>query len=167
MPKKYCYVLQPLLLVLFIFGILMLFYLHARSAILSAVGAGSLASSAYIVFGKPSNLTARFSHILTSYVVAICVGVFFRFVVEMQLLSHLHFFNEYRYYLDSVIAAVAVVFTLLITLKLHMDHPPAAGVTLVLVLDVQDYQTLIIILFSVIMLSFLSFALRRWMCDLF
>jgi len=132
-----------------------------------AVGAGSLASSSYIVFGKPSKLAANSSHILTSYVVAMCVGIFLRYVVEMHLLSRSSLFVEYRFFFDSFVAALAVAFTLIITARLHMDHPPAAGIALVLVLDVRDYQTLIIILFSVIMLSFFSFALRRWMCDLF
>ena len=156
---------QPLLMVLFLTGVLMLFYWHAGLTILWAVGAGALSSSAYIVFGKPSGATARSKNILASYSVAILLGMLFRFLtIQPWFLS---FFSHCPFCWTGMVAAFAVAATLVVTSLLKLEHPPAAGLAIVLVLDVHDYQTLIIILFSVIMLSLLSFVFHRWMRDLF
>ncbi len=167
MCKVSNYIWQSALLVLFVFTSLMLFYWRMSANVLWAVGASSLASSAYIVFGKPSSVAARPQNIILAYIVAMTVGIFCRLIFELHLLDSIYDLSYLQFYWNGLFAAIAVALSLVITVKLRLDHPPSAGVALVLVIDVQDYHTLIIVLFSVIMLSLLSLAFRRRMRDLF
>lgn len=165
--KYHHYIWQPLLLVLFLASVLALFYWGASSSILWAVGAGSLASSAFITFGKPSAVARKPLNILVSYFVAIAVGILCRFIIERAMPHCSVIFDVNTFCWTGFFAAFSVGFLMLVLSALRVEHPPAAGIALVLVLDVKDYQTLIIILFSVIMLSILSGIFGRWMRDLF
>lgn len=161
------YIWQMLLLFVFLSAVLFLFYWHASSNVLWAVGVGSLASSAYIVFSKPSSPSGKPTNIFVAYLIAICVGIFFRFFVENWLMHCTNFFEIHQFCWPGVIAALAVVISVLLMAAVHVEHPPAAGMALILVLDVQDYQTLIIIFMSVIVLALLKMVLRPWLVDLF
>ena len=161
------YIWQTSALFVFLTGALLLFYLHASSNILWAVGAGSLASSAYIVFSKPSSVASSPLNMLVAYVIAIVVGIFFRVVVEHWWVSCADFFQINHFCWPGVIAALAVVVSLLIMAAVRIEHPPAAGMALILVLDVHDYQTLVIILMSVVVLALLKRLLKPWLKDLF
>lgn len=156
------YFWQFAVLLLFLCVCLTFFYWDAHSDILKAVGAGSLASSAVAVFTKPHTRAADPYRMVLAYFISIAVGMAFRFGYEHWFAYCAHSSVCWPGYL----AVLAVVVSLLVMLSFKIDHPPAAGLALILVLDVHDYRTLIIILISVMMLAIIRKALGPWMHNL-
>lgn len=155
------YFFQPLIIFVFLFLILVVFYQTAHSTILWAVGAGSLASSAFILFSKPSAVSAHPFHLAFSYIIAILSGVFFHFIAITVLSS-----GE-PYIWMSFFAALSVITCFYAMYYWKLEHPPAAGMALVCVIDLQDIMTLVIIVFAVVVLISTRLLLRSYLRDLF
>src|SRR3989338_7331948 len=79
-PTAWHYVWQIGAVFIFLCVVLVMFYSVAKSDVLWAVGASSLASSAYIVFSKPQSATARPARFMLAYVIAILCGMFMHFL---------------------------------------------------------------------------------------
>ncbi|OGT48107.1 MAG: hypothetical protein A3E82_07075 [Gammaproteobacteria bacterium RIFCSPHIGHO2_12_FULL_38_11] len=156
------YIWQPLIIFAFLAIILNVFlFTEHVSDIAWAVGTGSLASSAYLVFAKPSTVSARPLCLIVSYVLAITCGLVTHYLGDLLLLTHDQLFWM------SFLAAFSATITLLFMVWMNVEHPPAIGMALVCVIDLRDYHTLIIVLGAVTVLVILKLALSRWLRDLY
>lgn len=156
------YIWQPLIIFIFLTVILNIFlFTEYSSNVVWAVGVGSLASSAYLVFAKPSAVSAHPLRLIVAYVLAIVCGMLTHYVGESVLtLTH-------HYFWISFLAAFSVVITLLLMIWFKAEHPPAVGMALVFVIDLKDYRTSIIVLGAITILVVLKLALSRWLRDLY
>jgi CBS-domain-containing membrane protein len=155
------YIWQPLMIIVFLTCVLSVFFLiESTVSVVWAVGVGSLASTSYLVFAKPSATASHPFRFVISYVIAIVCGLLVHYLSEYFLL-HGHGFL----YL-SVLAALSVVITMLLMIWLRLDHPPAVGMALVFVIDLKDYRTSIIVIGAVTIMMILKILLNPWLKDL-
>lgn len=166
-PSISHFILQPALVIIFLIAVLYAFYVTEHDNILWAVSVGALASSAYTVFTKPSLNSAHPARLVGAYFIAIFSGVMTHFfgghflMAQETALVHASFFRV------GILTAVAMGIALWLMLWLHAEHPPATGVALILVLDVNDYLTPLIVLAAAIVLVTMKYVLRHWLCDLY
>jgi CBS domain-containing membrane protein len=153
---RWNYIWQTTLIFVFLIAVLnMLLFSERVSNIAWAVGAGSLASSAYFVLSKTSAVEAH------SYILAISCGMITHYIGGKVLLF------PHGFFWMSFLAAFAVVATLLLMIWVKAEHPPAVGMALVLVIDLKDYYTSIIVLVAITVLVTLKLVLRPWLRDLY
>ena len=156
------YIWQPLIIFIFLVAILNIFLLAEHTSNIAwAVGAGSLASSAYLVFAKPSAVAAHPLRLIVAYVLAIVCGLLTHYLGDALLL------RQHQFFWISFLAAFAVIVTLLLMIWMKAEHPPAVGMALVFVIDLKDYHTSIVVLGAITVLVVLKMALGRWLCDLY
>lgn len=161
-------VLQPLLGVFYIACVLLLLDATAGSAILWAIGSGCLASSCYIVFITPRSVTAQPHRIVGGYIVGITVGVLTHLLLKW--IKH-HFSlddgaittSEHLFWIS---AALTVGIAMFIMVVLNIEHPPAVGLSLVLVLDIEHYGIILAILGAAMVLAILKKILNPWLVNL-
>lgn len=88
------YIWQPLIIFIFLVAILNIFLLAEHTSNIAwAVGAGSLASSAYLVFAKPSAVAAHPLRLIVAYVLAIVCGLLTHYLGDALLLRQHQFFG--------------------------------------------------------------------------
>ncbi len=158
---------QPLCATLFLFSVLICFKIFSASSFLWAVGAGSLASSCYIVFGSPSSHAAEPKVIILGYIIGIVSGEAVRFLIQSQtsmpneFLIHTDYFYWY-----SLLAVISVTLTLYAMSIFKVKHPPAAGIALVLVLESCNWSILFIIFLAALVLAWIKLFLNDYLIDL-
>ncbi|MFN3234816.1 MAG: HPP family protein [Gammaproteobacteria bacterium] len=150
------YVWQPLVAFLFIWAATFaLGYTH--SLVLSSIGASSLGATALIIFANPGSNPARFTNVLGGYTIGLFCGILchyasHHFILPKYILNPITFVEIY--------AAAAVALSILIMAICKMNHPPAAGMALGLVLEAWDYWTLAIILIAACAIALLKIILE-------
>jgi len=158
---------QPLVATIFVGVVLYcLGMVTGASEILWAVGAGALSSSSYIVFVTPQSAVARSRRIIGGYVVGAIVGLFVHWILTVAYdfaSANLQFHNSHLFWIS---AAISVGVAMVMMVLLGVEHPPAAGLSLVLVLDIHEYMTLVMILIAAVALSALRHALRCHLINL-
>ncbi|MCH9770465.1 MAG: HPP family protein [Gammaproteobacteria bacterium] len=160
------YIWQPLLAAVFICMVLVCFNFISVTSVLWAVGAGALSSSAFIVFGLPSSVTAKAGKIIGGYAVGIICGLIVRLSLQYFLALGVFHTNMPHFHLLGMFAAITVGISLFFMGLLKVEHPPAAGMSLVLVIDIQNYSVLAVIFAAAILLAVLHQALKKYLCDL-
>ena len=164
-PTGYQRVFQPLCAAVFVAIVLLLFNLIHHTNVLWAVGAGALSSSAFIVFTVPSSAVAKSSRLIGGYLIGIITGVLVHLVL-VDILSVVSQFLQINSHLFWVAAAITVALSMSIMLAFKVPHPPAAGVALVLVLDISHYEMVLIIFGAVLILALMKWLLRGYLVDL-
>jgi CBS-domain-containing membrane protein len=155
------YLWQPFVIFVFLTAVLAVFFFFDSAVdVVWAVGVGSLASSAYLVFVKPSATASHSFRLIVSYVIAVVCGLLIHYLGEYFL-----FHGQDTVYI-SVLAALSVIITILLMIWLRIDHPPAVGMALVFVIDLKDYQTSIIVIGAIIIMMILKLLLNPWLRDL-
>jgi CBS domain-containing membrane protein len=144
---------QPLLGVIFICVALFVLNHFATSTILWAVGAGSLSSSVFICMTKPKSYVAKAHRIVGGYLVGMISGESMRFAFLQYYKMTGNFIGAPHYHVMGMMAAIAVGLAIVLMVLLHVEHPPAAGIALVLVIDVHDYRVLAIIFVAACVLA--------------
>lgn len=158
---------QPILAIIFICFVLFIMNQIAVSTLLWAVGAGALSSTSYIVFSRPHAAPAKPWCIVGAYLIGIFSGEIVRFCIDQFYVMSGHFINDPHYHLLGILASVSVGITLIITVLTKLEHPPAAGMALVIVVDVKDYKVLAVIFAAACLLAFIRWALNHWLRDLY
>ena len=160
-PTLKNYIWQPLIIFIFLTSTLILFFLleNAVNAVW-AVGVGSLASTSYLVFAKPSATASHPFRFVVSYVIAIVCGLLMHYISDYFLQ------NDYGLFFLSVFAALSVLITMLLMIWLRLDHPPAVGMALVFVIDLKDYRTSVIVIAVVTLMMLFKILLKPWLRDL-
>lgn len=146
--------------------VLTLMSLDSQSQVLWAVGAGSLASSIFIIFTIPESIAAQPRRILGGYAVALIVGLIAHYaLLKIFGLLETHFvLGNTKFFWVS--AAVVMGLVMVLMVLMNFQHPPAAGVALVLMLDIQEYYTVAVIILTVCSLALIKFWLKNYLINL-
>lgn len=159
---------QLIAAVLFVTIVLFALGAVAQSALIWAVGAGALSSSACLVFSAPDSPVSKPSCIFGGYTVGLSIG----------LLMHILLTTVFAHIISShpmlgagghvfwACASIAVGLTMLCLVLFGFGHPPAVGVSLVLVLDIRHYTIVWVILLCAFLLTIIRWVLGRYLVNL-
>ena len=158
--RYYHFIFQPLMAGIFIWCVLLGLDQVSNPGLLWAVGASSIASSTFIVFTRPGVCVSDPLKLLGAYLISILIGI---------VCAHLdlwlkHVFSSIRAL--EIATAVSIMFAIGLMTVLNFEHPPAAGMALVLVLEPWGFATVIIIVLAVIVLIGLGRLFHPFMVDL-
>lgn len=143
------YVVQSLMAGLTTLVILLALSLE-NSVVIAALGA-----SAFIVFGRPFDLTARPRNVIGGHLLGFLVGS------ACSLLPQEPVFASLLSY------ALAVGLSVFIMVVLYMQHPPAAATALGVAVQGCSWQTLLAVVTFTLVLSVVHFALKSRLRNLF
>jgi len=111
----------------------------------SAIGA-----TAFIVFAMPKSVSAQTKHVIGGHLVGLAAGTIFYF-------TRLPYFVEYPF---------VVGLAIFIMVALDVEHPPAVGTALAVVINEVTLNAFISIMLSAIILSQCRYVLRGYLKDL-
>ena len=138
------YLLQSLLATGVLF-ILVLVLGRYKLVVISAMGATS-----FIVFAMPKAVSAQTKNVIGGHLVGLASGAIFYFTT-------LPYFIEY---------SMAVGLAILLMVALDVEHPPAAGTALAVVINEVSRDAFITIMLSAVILSQFRYYLRGYLKDL-
>ncbi|MHC4460075.1 MAG: HPP family protein [Planctomycetota bacterium] len=138
------YLLQSLLATAALF-VLVLILGRDKTVIISAMGA-----TAFISFAMPTTVSAQTKNVIGGHLVGLASGAIFYFTI-------LPYSIEYA-------LAVGIAFFLMVALD--VEHPPAAGTALAVVINEVSREAFITIMLSAVILSQCRYYLRRHLKDL-
>lgn len=157
------YVVQISLIVLFTVLVIYCFKFTSRQDALWTLGVSSLASSAFIMFTKPHSIDVSSSRFLMSYGLNIVVG-FATNLLLRQLFGATSFVNHSTsFFLFACIVALALGFSILMMLLLKLKHPPALGICLILIIDLNHYELMVVVTGAVLALALVHHLMRQWL----
>ena len=111
----------------------------------SAIGA-----TAFIVFAMPKSVSAQTKHVIGGHLVGLAAGAIF-------------YFTALPYYVEYPLVVGIAIF---IMVAIDVEHPPAVGTALAVVINEVTLNTFIGIMLSSIILSQCRYVLRRHLKDL-
>ncbi|MFN7098067.1 MAG: HPP family protein, partial [Gammaproteobacteria bacterium] len=134
--------------------------LISMNAILGAIGASSLASSIFICFALPRSPAAEPRRMIGSYVIGILIGIIFYYIATylMNVYSSLSTGIVYE-----ITGSLAVAITMFLMVFFSLEHPPAAGMALGIVIDPWRDETLLVIIVAIILIAIAKEFLRPWL----
>ena len=138
------YLLQSLLAAAALF-VLVLVLGKDKMVIISSMGA-----TAFIVFAMPKAVPAQTKNVIGGHLVGLAAGTIFYFTT-------LPYFFEYP---------LAVAIAMFIMVALDVEHPPAAGTALAVVINEVSLDAFIAIMVSTLVLSQCRYYLRHYLKDL-
>jgi CBS-domain-containing membrane protein len=143
--KLWKYYLLQTLLATSVILVLTLILGKDRIVVISAMGA-----TTFIVFAMPKAVSARTRNVVGSHLVGLISGALFYFV-------SLPYFFEY---------SLAVGIAIFLMVALDVEHPPAAGTALAVVIHEVSFDVFITIMVSAVVLSQCRYYLRHHLRDL-
>lgn len=138
------YIIQSLLAAATLF-IIILILGRERMVVASAIGA-----TAFIVFAMPKGVSAQTRNVIGGHIVGLAAGGVF-------LAVSLPF---------SLECALAVALAIFLMVALDVEHPPAAGTALAVVINEVSRDAFMAILASALILSQCRYYLRYYLKDL-
>ncbi len=138
------YILQSLLAAVAL-SVLVLILGQEKMVIISAMGATS-----FIVFAMPKAASAQTRNVIGGHLVGLASGAIFYFTA-------LPYFVEYPF---------AVALAIFLMVALDVEHPPAAGTALAVVINEVSRDAFITIMVSTVVLSQCRYYLRNYLKDL-
>lgn len=140
--------------------VLVLLFLDAleHTAIIATLGA-----TAFIVFALPKSYSSRLRHLLGGYAVGIVVGCLCSYLALGLADSPSLSTGNAAVVISGAIAVGTAIFLMAI---LNMEHPPAAGMALSLVINPWELETMLFIVVAVLLFALVKEALKRFMIDL-
>jgi len=138
------YIIQSLLAAATLF-IIILILGQKRMVVASAIGA-----TAFIVFAMPKSVSAQTRHVIGGHIVGLAAGaIFLAFALPF-----------------GIECALAVAIAIFLMVALDVEHPPAAGTALAVVINEVSLDALVTILTSALILSQCRYYLRHYLKDL-
>lgn len=110
------------------------------------IGLGSIASSTFILLTRPASPSASAKNIIPAYLIAILTGIVFQKII---IFFQPHFSPHLPLHFQGL-AVMSVLTIIVIFNNFNIDHPPAVGMTLGLVLESWHYMTIVVLMSSVI-----------------
>ena len=143
--KLWKYYLLQTLLATVVVAILVLILGRYKLVVISAMGA-----TTFIVFAMPKAVSAKRKNVIGGHLVGLISGAIFYFTA-------MPYFVEYP-------LAVGVAFFFMVALD--VEHPPAAGTALAVVINEVSLDAFITIMVSAVILSHCRHYLRNYLKDL-
>ena len=151
---------QPAVCMLYMAAVLFFMGVKSGNTAIWAAGASSLASRAYCVFVVPKGIVSHPLRIILGYLIACLIGMLLHLGltavyhnINLHDVTNTHFF--------WVSAALSVGLSMIVMVFAGAQHPPAAGMSLVMVMDVNDARMFGVIWISIILLVLLRCLLRN------
>jgi len=138
------YLLQSFLAALALF-IIVLVLGKGKMVVISAMGATS-----FIVFAMPTAVSAQTRNVIGGHLVGLALGTIFYFVALPYFLGY------------PLVVGIAI----LIMVALDVEHPPAAGTALAVVINEVSPDVFVTIMASAVILSQCRYYLRHHLQDL-
>jgi len=138
------YLLQTLLSIVVVF-IIVLLLKKERIVVISAMGA-----TTFIIFAMPKAQSAQTRNVIGGHLVGLAAGTLFYFL-------ELPYFISYP---------LAVGLTIFLMLALSVEHAPAAGTALAVVINEVCAEVFVTIMLSALVLSQVRYYLRKYLKDL-
>lgn len=133
-------------------------------AIVSAIGATSLGSSAFLAFVAHDTAMARPRRMISGYALGIVVGVFFSLM--FRHVTNCNNFDCHSVNSEVLFAAGAAIVTMWLMAFFSSEHPPAIGIAIGLVLWSWKWPVLVVIMGAVLVIALLRYLLRPWLINL-
>jgi len=152
------YLLQSFLATLTILFILVFLDVLSHTAIIATLGA-----SAFLVFTRPRAYASRPRPLVGGYLVGMAVGIMYYYALLLPAHFSISISQPTALIVFSAMAVGSAIFLMVVT---DTEHPPAAGMSLGLVLNQWDHKTLLFIIFAVIVMAVLRKLLQPYMVDL-
>lgn len=150
------YIFQSLLATITLIIVLLLIDLVAEAAIVAALGA-----TAFIVFAMPKSITARPKNVIGGHAIGLISGSLC-FIALTPLQSLLGSEGIAR----ILAAAVSVGLSIFLMTIIDMEHPPASGTALGIVVYGWASWIVLFVLVCAAMLSIAKYLLKPWLRDL-
>ncbi len=157
--KPFRYIIQSLLAGGSIFLILFFINLLKHPAIIASLGA-----TAFIIFTRPKGNSSDIRRIFGGYFIGLITGLVI-YSMNGNLSVMLNFFLKNNIH-KPFLGAIGVFLSIFLMTITDTEHPPAAGITLGLIIGEWDKSTLIYIVVSLIVMYSLKNFLKEWMIDL-
>lgn len=138
------YIIQSLLAATSLL-ILVLVLGNSRMVVISSMGATS-----FIVFAMPKAVSAKTINVLGGHLVGLASGAIF-------------FYLSWPYYIEYPFAVCIAIFFMV---ALDVEHPPAAGTALAVVVNEVSPSVFVTIMTSALVLSQCRYYLRHYLKDL-
>ena len=142
------YVLQSLLATATI-AVVLVFLTLENAVIVASVGA-----STFIVFAMPKNITAKPRNLIGGHMAGMLVGSMFHFIPHALPMAAV------------IVYAAAVGVSIFLMVVLDMEHPPASGTTLGVVISGFSWGVGAAVLTATVILSLVHRFCNRWIRDL-
>lgn len=124
----------------------------------------SLGASTFIVFVAPDTRSAKPRGLLGGQLIGTGVGLICGLLLQWQLLAGLQISARME---TAILGSLAVGLAIFLMVIIDMEHPPAAGTALSLVMEKWDIYTIAFIAGASIFLSAVRWALRRYLKNLY
>ncbi len=121
----------------------------------NAVVIAALGASAFIVFGRPFDLTARARNVIGGHLLGFVVGSACALLPQEPLLASLASY------------ALSVGLAVFLMVVLYMQHPPAAATALGVAIRGCSWETFLAVLTFALVLSVVHFAFKSRLRNLF
>jgi len=153
----YNYIFQSILATLTLIFILYFETIFTNIAIVASLGA-----TTFIIFAMPKYTTAQPRRVIGGHLVGIIVGILCNYI---HPLLQIRFFNSGEL-LNIIIPAFSVGLAIFIMVITNTEHPPAAGTALGITINGWIFATLLVILFTTIVLSLTRHFTKAWLKNL-
>lgn len=153
--NKVRYIFQCALATISVFIVLMAFDVVTHAVIIAALG-----SSVFIVFAMPEAQVSRPRFLIGGYIVGIAVACLCHHLSLLSLwslMTWVPFIHEPSHVVFGAMAVGLAIFVMVIT---DTEHPPAAGLTLGLIVSEWSYMTIVIVFVGIISLSVIKIVLK-------
>lgn len=152
------YIFQSVLATIAILLVLVFLDILEHTALIATLGASS-----FIIFVMPHSYISMPKQVIGGYILGMISGCLCFFL--MTGFSHLLGFVPAKVFVVGL-GALAVGAPIFLMSVLNIEHPPAVGISLGLVLNQWNHQTIIFILFAIIVMLVVKRLLQPILIDL-
>lgn len=138
------YILQSLLAAIAVF-VLVLVLGRYKLVLVSAMGA-----TTFIVFAMPQTVSAKTKNVIGGHLVGLFSGTIF-------------YFTALPYFVEYPLVVGLAIFLMVV---LGLEHPPAAGTALAVVINEVSLEAFIVVMLSAVILSQCRYYMRNYLKDL-
>jgi CBS-domain-containing membrane protein len=155
---KYHYIAQCLMATMTVHYVLL--FLNALS---NAVVVASIGATAFVAFTSPHRRTSQPRYIMGGYAIGMVVSTLCYFLSVTGAIEHLPFFHRHAM---EFFGAISVGLTMFVMLLMKLEHPPAAGLALGLVLREWSPHTLLVTTAAIGVIVLFQTVLKKYLIDL-
>lgn|SRR3990167_865988 len=160
------YFWQTIIAMLFVWLVMIGFDLVQASQHMWVVGVATIATSTVYVFAMPNTTPAHPLRILVGYLLGLVIGIAMQYAFAVMTSQSSGEVGNSYHHLFEVGGFLAFGLTLIIMMAIRSEHPPAAALALLLVLEYKDFPSISIIVLAAILLALLRFLFGRTLKDL-
>ncbi len=160
------YFWQTIVAMIYIWIVMIGFDVVHASMHMWVVGVSVIATSTFIVFAMPNTTPAHPLRILAGYLIALVIGIAMQFLFAYMTSQPSGEIGKSYHHLFEVGGFLSFAITMLIMVAVRAEHPPAAALALLLVLEYRNFSAISIIIIAVILLALLRFVFGRTLKDL-